>query len=160
VMFSGYFRRPEETLAVFRNLWLHTGDLGRIDEDNFLFFVDRKKDYLRRRGENISSFELEKTFLHHEAIKDVAVHSVLSEVAEDEVKVTAVLRDGVTISEVDLCAWAVDRVPFFAMPRYIEFRDDLPRTPTGRVQKYQLRAEGKTPKTWDREAAGFSFERR
>jgi carnitine-CoA ligase len=160
VMFSGYFRRPEETLAVFRNLWLHTGDLGRIDEDNFLFFVDRKKDYLRRRGENISSFEMEKTFLHHEAIKDVAVHSVLSEVAEDEVKVTAVLRDGVTLSEVELCAWAVDHVPFFAMPRYIEFRDDLPRTPTGRVQKYQLRSEGKTPKTWDREAAGFSFERR
>ena len=104
--------------------------------------------------------ELEKTFLHHEAIKDVAVHSVLSEVGEDDVKVTAVLRDGVTISEVELCTWAVDHLPYFAMPRYIEFRADLPRTPSGKVQKYQLRDEGKTANTWDREASGFTFTRR
>jgi crotonobetaine/carnitine-CoA ligase len=160
VMFTGYFRRPQETLAVMRNLWLHTGDLGKIDEDGYLFFVDRKKDYMRRRGENISSFELEKTFFHHEAIKDVAVHSVLSEIGEDDVKVTAVLRDGAKLSAEDLCTWAVSRLPYFAIPRYIEFRGDLPRTPTGRVQKYQLRDEGKTPDTWDREAAGFTFDRR
>ena len=115
---------------------------------------------MRRRGENISSFELEKTFLHHEAIKNVAVHSVLSEVGEDDVKVTAVLRDGVKLSEQDLCAWAVNHLPYFAIPRYIEFRTDLPLTPTGKVQKFQLRDEGKTSTTWDREAAGFTFERR
>ena len=160
VMFAGYFRRPEETLAAFRNLWFHTGDLGRIDQDGFLYFVDRKKDYLRRRGENISSMELEQTFFHHPAVKDVAVHSVLSEVSEDDVKVTAVLRDGVTVTAWELCTWAVDHLPYFAVPRYIEFREDLPRTPTGRVQKYQLRDEGKTPTTWDREEAGFTFERR
>jgi crotonobetaine/carnitine-CoA ligase len=160
VMFAGYFRRPEATLAVLRNLWLHTGDLGLIDEDGFLFFVDRKKDYMRRRGENISSFELERTFLHHEAIKDVAVHSVLSDIGEDDVKVTAILRDGVTLSEQELAAWAVNRLPYFAMPRYIEFREELPRTPTGRVQKYQLRDEGKTPATWDAQEVGFSYEHR
>jgi crotonobetaine/carnitine-CoA ligase len=160
VMFAGYFRKPEATLAVLRNLWLHTGDLGRIDEDGFLFFVDRKKDYMRRRGENISSFELEKTFLHHQAIKDVAVHSVLSKIGEDDVKVTAILRDGAKLAEQDLAAWAVDRLPYFAMPRYIEFREDLPRTPTGRVQKYQLRDEGKTATTWDAEEAGFNYEHR
>jgi carnitine-CoA ligase len=160
VMFTGYFRRPQETLAVLKDLWLHTGDLGRIDQDGFLFFVDRKKDYLRRRGENISSFELEKTFLHHEAIKDVAVHSVLSEVGEDDVKVTAILRDDAKLAAVDLCAWAVDRLPYFALPRYIEFRDELPRTPSGKVQKFQLRQEGMTSNTWDREKAGFTFERR
>lgn len=160
VMFAGYFRRPQETLSVLRNLWLHTGDLGRIDEDGFLYFVDRKKDYMRRRGENISSFELEKTFFHHEGIKDVAVHSVLSDIGEDDVKVTAVLREGVTLTEVELCTWAVNRLPYFAMPRYIEFRGDLPRTPTGRVQKFQLRDEGKTATTWDREEAGFTFDRR
>lgn len=160
VMFAGYFRRPQETLNVLRNLWMHTGDLGRIDEDGFLFFVDRKKDYMRRRGENISSFELEKTFLHHEAIKDVAVHSVLSDVGEDDVKVTAILRDGVSLTEVELCTWAVNHLPYFAMPRYIEFRTELPRTPSGKVQKYQLREEGKTPATWDREASGFTFTRR
>jgi crotonobetaine/carnitine-CoA ligase len=160
VMFSGYFRRPEDTLKIIKDLWLHTGDLGRIDEDGFLFFVDRKKDYMRRRGENISSMEVEKTFFQHEAIVDVAVHSVLSEIAEDDVKVTVVLKEGVHITEEELCRWAVERIPYFAVPRYIEFRDDLPRTPTGRVMKYTLRNQGKTSKTWDREAAGFTFERR
>ncbi len=75
-MFAGYWRRPEATVDVLRNLWFHTGDLGRVDDDGFLYFVDRKKDYLRRRGENISSFEMERTFVAHPAIKDVAVHAV------------------------------------------------------------------------------------
>jgi crotonobetaine/carnitine-CoA ligase len=160
VMFAGYWRRAEETLAAFRNLWFHTGDLGRLDDDGFLYFVDRKKDYLRRRGENISSFELERTFHAHDAIQDVAVHSVPSEAAEDEVKVTAVLVEGATLTEEELCRWAVDRLPYFAVPRYVEFRADLPRNPVGRVLKYQLRDEAVTAATWDREAAGVTFERR
>ena len=160
VMFAGYWRRPDDTVAVLRNLWFHTGDLGRLDDAGFLYFVDRKKDYLRRRGENISSFELERIFHGHEAIQDVAVHSVPSEVSEDEVKVTAVLVDGVTLSEEALCRWAIDNLPYFAVPRYIEFRTDLPRNPVGRVLKYQLRDEGVTDATWDREAAGLTFERR
>ena len=159
-MFAGYWRRPEETLAVFRNLWFHTGDLGRLDRDGFLFFVDRKKDYLRRRGENISSFELERTFVAHDAVKDVAVHAVPSEQGEDDVKVTAVLQEGAELTEEELCRWAVERVPYFALPRYIEFRADLPRNPVGRVLKYQLREDGVTAATWDREAADFQFERR
>jgi crotonobetaine/carnitine-CoA ligase len=159
-MFAGYFRRPEETLTVLRNLWFHTGDLARLDEAGFLSFVDRKKDYLRRRGENISSFEMERTYHSHPAIVDVAVHSVPSEVGEDDVKVTAVLQSGETLTPEELCAWSVDKVPYFAVPRYIEFRADLPRNPVGRVLKYQLRDEGVTPATWDREAAGFTFERR
>jgi carnitine-CoA ligase len=160
LMFAGYFRRPEETLRVLRNLWFHTGDLGRLDNDGFLYFVDRKKDYLRRRGENISSFEMERTYHSHPAILDVAVHSVLSEVGEDDVKVTAVLQPGERLSEEELCGWSTDKVPYFAVPRYIEFRDDLPRNPVGRVLKYQLRDEGVTESTWDREAEGFTFERR
>lgn len=160
LMFAGYWRRPEETLAVFRNLWFHTGDLGRLDRDGFLFFVDRKKDYLRRRGENISSFELERTFVAHDAVKDVAVHAVPSEQGEDDVKVTAVLQEGAELTEEELCRWAVERVPYFALPRYIEFRADLPRNPVGRVLKYQLREDGVTAATWDREAADFQFERR
>ena len=160
LMFSGYWRRPEDTLQVLRNLWFHTGDIGKVDEDGFLYFVDRKKDYLRRRGENISSFEMERIFHGHDAIEDVAVHSVASDVGEDDVKVTAVLVSDAGLSEEDLCRWAVDRVPYFAVPRYIEFRDDLPRNPVGRVLKYQLRDEGVTSSTWDREKAGFTFERR
>jgi carnitine-CoA ligase len=160
LMFAGYWRRPEETVGVLQNLWFHTGDLARVDEDGFLFFVDRKKDYLRRRGENISSFEMERTFHGHPAIKDVAVHSVPSDVGEDDVKVTAVLQPDAQLTEGDLCEWCVERVPYFAIPRYIEFRDDLPRNPVGRVLKYQLRDEGVTDATWDREAAGVTFERR
>jgi crotonobetaine/carnitine-CoA ligase len=160
LMFAGYWRRPEATLSVFQNLWFHTGDLARLDDDGFLYFVDRKKDYLRRRGENISSFELERTFVAHESVKDVAVHAVPSEQGEDDVKVTAVLQEGATLTEEHLCRWAVERVPYFALPRYIEFRDDLPRNPVGRVLKYQLRDDGVTATTWDREAAGFEFERR
>jgi crotonobetaine/carnitine-CoA ligase len=160
VMFAGYWRRSDDTLAVLRNLWFHTGDLGRLDADNFLYFVDRKKDYLRRRGENISSFELERIFHDHDAIRDVAVHSVPSDVGEDDVKVTVVLVDDATLTEEELCRWAVDQVPYFAVPRYVEFRPDLPRNPVGRVLKYQLRDDGVTPTTWDREAAGITFERR
>ena len=159
-MFAGYWNRPAETMAVLRNLWFHTGDLARIDADGFLYFVDRKKDALRRRGENISSFEMEKTFYGHAAILDVAVHAVPSEIGEDEVKVTCVLRPGTDLEAEELCRWAAERVPFFAIPRYIEFRDDLPRNPVGRVLKYELRAQGVTADTWDREAAGVTFDRR
>ncbi len=161
LMFSGYWNRPDATVEVLRNLWFHTGDLGRLDADGFLFFVDRKKDYLRRRGENISSFEMERTVIGHQAVADVAVHAVASDQGEDDVKVTAVLVAGSPpISEEDLCRWCAERVPYFAIPRYIEFRADLPRNPVGRVLKYELRADGVTPTTWDRETAGVTFDRR
>jgi crotonobetaine/carnitine-CoA ligase len=160
LMFAGYWRRAEATVDVLRNLWFHTGDLGRLDEDRFLYFVDRKKDYLRRRGENISSFEMERAFIAHAAIKDVAVHAVGSAQGEDDVKVTAVLQEDATLTEEELCRWSVDRVPYFAVPRYVEFRPDLPRNPVGRVLKYELREDGVTDATWDREASGFTFDRR
>ena len=160
LMFAGYWNRSDATVEATRNLWFHTGDLGRIDDDGYLFFVDRKKDALRRRGENISSFEMEKTLYGHSALRDVAVHAVPSELGEDDVKITVVLQDDAQLTEEELCRWMAERVPYFAIPRYVEFRDDLPRNPVGRVLKYQLREEGVTPTTWDREAAGVTFERR
>jgi crotonobetaine/carnitine-CoA ligase len=160
LMFTGYWNRPDATVEATRNLWFHTGDLGRIDDDGFIFFVDRKKDALRRRGENISSFEMEKTLYGHSALRDVAVHAVPSDLGEDDVKITVVLQDDAQLTEEELCRWMAERVPYFAIPRYVEFRDDLPRNPVGRVLKYQLRDEGVTPATWDREAAGVVFERR
>jgi crotonobetaine/carnitine-CoA ligase len=160
LMFAGYWNRPDATVEATRNLWFHTGDLGRVDDDGFLFFVDRKKDALRRRGENISSFEMEKTLFGHSALRDVAVHAVPSELGEDDVKITVVLQDDAQLTEEELCRWMAERVPYFAIPRYVEFRDDLPRNPVGRVLKYQLREEGVTPTTWDREAAGVVFERK
>jgi crotonobetaine/carnitine-CoA ligase len=150
VMFEGYWRRPEETLKLMKNLWFHTGDIGKFDEDGFFYFVDRKKDYLRRRGENISSFEVETSFRRHPAIEDIAAHAVLSSLGEDDLKVTAVLKQGMTLTEEGLCKWSVDELPYFAVPRFIEFREALPKSPVGRILKYQLRDEGVTAKTWDR----------
>jgi crotonobetaine/carnitine-CoA ligase len=160
VMFEGYWKRPEATVATFRNLWFHTGDIGRMDEDGYLFFVDRKADYLRRRGENISSWEVEKVFHEHPDVTDVCVHAVVSELSEDDVKATLVLRPGATLAEEQLCRWAIDRLPFYAVPRYLEFRAALPLSETGRATKNILKEEGVTPGTWDREAAGVHFERR
>jgi crotonobetaine/carnitine-CoA ligase len=159
-MFEGYWGRPEATVATSRNWWYHTGDVGRIDGEGFLFFVDRKADYLRRRGENISSFEVERTLMRHGGLADVAVHAVPSELTEDDLKVTATLKEGVALGEADLFRWCIDELPYFALPRYIEFRAELPRSPVGRVLKRDLRAEGVGPGTWDAEASGITYERR
>ncbi|HEY1653000.1 MAG TPA: AMP-binding protein [Acidimicrobiales bacterium] len=160
VMFEGYWGRPEETVATTRNLWYHTGDLGRIDKDGYLYFVDRKADYLRRRGENIASFEVERILMGHGALADVAVHAVPSPLTEDDLKITATVREGVALGEDDLFRWCIDQLPYFALPRFIEFRDALPRSPVGRVLKRELRDAGVTATTWDAEAAGISYERR
>ena len=159
VMFQGYWRRPEATAEAWRDLWFHTGDIGKIDEQGYLYFVDRKKDYMRNRGENISSFEVEGAFRQHPAVADVAVHAVKSDLSEDDIKATIVLREDVRVTEEDILHWSVKQLPYFAVPRYIEFRADLPRNAVNRVLKYELRAEGVTAATWDREAAGIKVTR-
>lgn len=160
VMFAGYWGRPEVTVESSRNWWYHTGDIGIIDEENFLFFVDRKADYLRRRGENIASFEVESIIMGHGQIADVAVHAVPSPLTEDDLKITATLVEGSTLTEEQLFLWCVDQLPYFALPRYIEFRAELPRSPVGRVLKRELRDEGATPSSWDLETSGITFEKR
>lgn len=160
IMFMGYWRRPEETLKLMRNMWFHTGDIGKFDDDGFFYFVDRKKDYLRRRGENISSFEMESAFARHPDIAEVAVHAVPSDKGEDDVKVTAILNPGAALTAEALFHWATDAVPYYALPRYIEFRDTLPKNPQGRILKYQLRDEGKTLSTWDIEATDIKVSKR
>ena len=160
VMFEGYWNRPEATALAWRNLWMHTGDLGRLDEQGWLYFVDRSKDYLRSKGENVSSFEVESVFMTHEEIAEAAVHAVSGRNAEDEIKLTAVLKVGSTILHRELCLWAINKLPYFAVPRYFEFRHELPRNPTGKVLKYKLRDDGVTAATWDREEAGLIVHRR
>ena len=160
VMFEGYWGRPEATVGTSRNWWYHTGDIGRIDDEDFLFFVDRKADYLRRRGENISSFEVESILMGHGSLADVVVHAVPSDLTEDDLKITATLKEGVTLPEEELFRWAIDQLPYFALPRYIEYRAELPRSPVGRVLKRELRDEGVTASTWDAEAAGITYEKR
>lgn len=160
VMFEGYWGRPDATVATSRNWWYHTGDIGHVDDDRYLYFVDRKADYLRRRGENISSFEVERILMSHGSLADVAVHAVPSQLTEDDLKITATLKAGVTLTEAELFGWAVDQLPYFALPRYIEFRAELPRSPVGRVLKRDLRDEGVTAATWDVEASGITYEKR
>jgi crotonobetaine/carnitine-CoA ligase len=160
VMFEGYWGRPDATVETSRNWWYHTGDIGKVDEESFLFFVDRKADYLRRRGENISSFEVERVLMGHGDLADVAVHAVLSEMTEDDLKITATLAAGSTLTEADLFRWCIDELPYFALPRYIEFRAELPRSPVGRVLKRDLRTEGVTDATWDADASGITYEKR
>lgn len=159
VMFEGFWNRPAETMKQLRNFWYHTGDIGKFDAEGFFYFVDRKKDYLRRRGENISSLEIEHAFRRHPAIVDVAVHAVLTD-AEDDVKVTCIITPDIGLTEADLCQWSIDNLPYFAVPRFVEFRLELPRNPVGRVLKYQLRDEGVTPSTWDRETSGLTMAKR
>lgn len=156
IMFAGYWRRPAETAHVWHDLWMHTGDIAKVDEQGYLYFIDRKKDYVRSRGENISSFEVERTFMQHPAVSEVAFHSIRRGAGEEEdLKVTLVLREGCTIEHADLCRWAIDNLPHFAVPRFIEYRNSLPKTPTGRIQKFQLRDEGCTSETWDSIEAGI-----
>ena len=150
IMFNGYWRRADATLNAFQNMWFHTGDIGKFDENGFFYFLDRKKDYLRRRGENISSYEMESAFKLHPEILEVAVHAVNLQTNEDEVKVTAVLKPGSTLTEIALCRWSIDKVPYYAVPRFIEFRKQLPKNTQDKVLKFQLRDEGYTPNTWDR----------
>jgi crotonobetaine/carnitine-CoA ligase len=160
LMFQGYWNNPEATARVMRNLWYHTGDLGMIDSDGYLYFVDRKDDYIRRRGENISSLEVEQAFRHHPAVLDAAVFAVPSELGEDEVMVVAVLRPGAAEGPAELCRWSVDHLPYFAVPRFVEVLEDLPRSHVGRVVKRELRERGVSARTWDRERDGLELERR
>lgn len=153
VMFSGYWNNPEATMKSWRNLWHHMGDRGRVDGNGHFFFVDRSKDVIRRRGENISSFEMEGVFNQHPGIAEAAIHAVASEYLEDDVKATIVRRPGSSLTEPELSEWASSRIPRFAQPRYIEFVGELPKNASGRVLKFQLREKGVTAATWDRDKA-------
>jgi crotonobetaine/carnitine-CoA ligase len=159
VMMLGYYNMPDKTAESFRNLWFHTGDLAKKDEDGYFYFVDRKKDALRRRGENISSFEVERVVNSHPSVLESAAVAVPSEVGEDEVKICVVLKPDSTITPEELIRHCNDRMPYFAVPRFVEFTESLPKTPTDRVEKYKLKQAGITANTWDREKAGVRVDR-
>jgi len=160
-IFNGYFHNPDATVRAWRNLWYHTGDLGRCDEDGEFFFVDRKQDFIRFKGRNISSFAVEAAVGAHPAVQQCAAHGVTSEelAAEAELKVCIVLKAGETAAAEEIARFVNDNAPYFFVPRYIEFVESLPSTPTGRVQKYKLRERGVTPETWDARAESFEIRR-
>jgi crotonobetaine/carnitine-CoA ligase len=138
---TGYLDDPEGTALVLRDGWLHTGDLVRSDEDGWLYFVARQKEVIRRRGENISPVEVEDVLLSHEAVLDAAAIAVPSDLSEDDVKAFIVLRPGFAATAAELHVWCAKNLASFKVPRYIEFIDALPFTPTGRIARHQLLRE-------------------
>jgi crotonobetaine/carnitine-CoA ligase len=152
---------PEATARTVRNLWFHTGDRGYMDDDGYIYFVDRKKDAIRRRGENISSFEVEQMILKHPAVLDAAAYPIASEHTEDEVMVSVVLREGTSLGEAELIRHCQDNMAYYMVPRYVEFLAELPKTMTEKVEKYKLKqaAEGRLAQVWDREKAGIVVKR-
>jgi carnitine-CoA ligase len=156
---AGYLGRPEQTVRAWRNLWFHTGDRVARDADGNFCFIDRLKDVIRRRGENISSHEVEQVLLSHPDIEAVAAFPVGSDLAEDEVMVALTLCPGRTLDPIALMGFCEARMPHFAIPRYVEVLTDLPRTENGKIQKFKLRERGVTPGTWDRQAVGYVVRR-
>ena len=149
---TGYFAMPDKTAEAFRDGWFHTGDRVVSEADGSFRFIDRLKDAIRRRGENISSFEVEQVLLSHPDIASAAAFAVPSELAEEEVMAAVVRRPGSAITESALSEFCRPRLARFAIPRFIEFVEALPTTENGKVQKYKLRDRGVTSRTWDREA--------
>jgi len=159
-MMLGYYKMPEETLKAFRNLWFHTGDYGMMDHDGYGYFVDRKKDYLRVGGENISSMQVEATVNTHPKVAESAALGItLEEGAEDNMVLYVVLKAGEKLTAEELMDWCQENLPRFAVPRFVGFLDHLPKTPTERVEKYKLKERGIGPNTWDRVKAGYQIRR-
>ncbi len=155
----GYHGKPEATVKAWRNQWLHTGDAFVVDADGRYRFIDRKDDALRRRGENISSFEVESAINEHPAVQESAAVAVASEHTEDEILAVVALRPGAEVAPEELCKFLAETVPYFMVPRYLRLVEALPKTPTEKIQKQELRRAGVTDDTWDREAAGLTLHR-
>ena len=155
----GYWRQPEQTVQAFRNLWLHTGDAGYVDEHDRLYFVDRLSDSMRRRGENISSIEVEGIVNQHPDVLESAAFPVWADESEQEVMVTLTPQPGADIDPAALTHYLNERMPYFMVPRFIDVTTEIPKTPTGKMRKHVLRERGVTASTWDRVAAGVKLSR-
>lgn len=157
---SGYFRMPTETATSLRNQWFHTGDLGFQDPDGYLYFRDRKKDAIRRRGENISAFELEQTLIDYEGISEVCAYAVPVD-GDEEVGITVTIARGHRFAPADLITWCEGRMSYFMVPRFISVREDMPRTESGKLLKHSLRTEAvsRVDLLWDRVSEGIEVRR-
>lgn len=158
-LFSGYYRNAEATAQAMRNGWFHTGDAFRREADGCFYFVDRIKDVIRRRGENISSFELEGEICAHPAVREAVAVAVPSEHGEDEVLAVVTPVEGRELEPATLVQWLAERLPHYMVPRYLRIVEELPKTASGKLQKHVLRSAGLAEGTWDREAAGLRLKR-
>jgi crotonobetaine/carnitine-CoA ligase len=152
-----YLNQPEATDEAFRGGWFHTGDRAWRDDDGFFYYAGRKKESMRRRGENVSAWEVENVVNQHPGVLESAAHAVASELGEDEIKVVVVPREGATVDPKALLDFCASRMARYAIPRYVELRREIPKTPTERPRYAELKAEGVTERTWDREAAGYAL---
>ncbi len=148
-MMTGYHNEPAATLTAFRNLWFHTGDLARFDAEGYLHWVDRKKDAIRRRGEMISSTEVERVALDHPAVAECAAVGVAADLGEEDVKLVVVARPGTTLDPYELAAFCARLLPDFAAPRYVELVAELPKGATHKVEKARLRTGSPSGRTVD-----------
>jgi crotonobetaine/carnitine-CoA ligase len=149
----GYYKMAEQTVQAWRNGWFHTGDVFKQDEDGWYYFVDRLHDVIRRRAENISSFEVENHVLAHDAVIECTAIGIRTEHGDEEVMACVIVHDPASFDPAELLAFLEQGMPRFMLPRYVEVLDDFPRNETtGRVRKSELRARGVTETTWDREA--------
>jgi carnitine-CoA ligase len=157
----GYYKMPDATLAAFRNQWFHSGDRGYLDADGYVWFVDRKKETIRRRGENISAYEVEMLIAKHDAVAEVAAVPVASDLSEDDVMVYVVKKPGAQLTEAALVAFCAATMSYYMVPRYIAFIDALPKTASEKIEKYKLKqmAEASRAALWDREKAGIKIGR-
>jgi crotonobetaine/carnitine-CoA ligase len=158
-MNHGYHNNPQATADAWRNGWFHTGDIFVRDADGDFRFVDRLKDTIRRRGENISSYEVEVELLSHPKIREAAAVAVPSELSEDEILAVIASVDGQQLDPAEIVAHLLPRMAHHMVPRYIRIVDSLPKTPTEKVEKHVLRGQGLTEDTWDRERAGINIRR-
>jgi crotonobetaine/carnitine-CoA ligase len=158
-MNSGYYKNPEATAEAWRNGWFHTGDCFRQDDEGYFYFVDRMKDAMRRRGENISSFEVEAEVVAYPSVREAAAYAVPSDLGEDDVMISVAPVAGKDIDPKDLVEFLGERMPYFMVPRYIRVLDELPKTPSSKVMKHVLRSEGVTSDSWDREMYDIKFKR-
>ena len=156
---TGYFGMPEKTVEAWRNLWFHSGDRVVRDPDGHYRFIDRMKDSIRRRGENVSSWEVEQTILSHPAVAACAVYPLPSELGEDEVAAAILLETNQSIEPVDIVRHCEGQIAYFAFPRYVRIVREMPLTENGKIKKGALRDAGVTGDTWDREAAGVKVRR-
>jgi carnitine-CoA ligase len=154
-----YENRPDATEEAYRGGWFHSGDLAEVDEEGFFYYRGRKRESMRRLGENISAWEIETVLNAHPQVTESAAHAVRSELGEDEVKVVVVPQPGERPSPEALLDYCKGRMAHYAIPRYVELVDELPKGETQRVQYGILKQRGITPQTWDREAAGYTVGR-
>ncbi|MBW1787155.1 MAG: ATP-dependent acyl-CoA ligase [Deltaproteobacteria bacterium] len=157
-MFLGYYKQQDKTDEAWDGGWFHTGDRGYEDEDGYFYFLDRVKDCIRRRGENISSFDIEKIVNSHPGVLESAAVAVPSELGEDEVKIYVILQPDEKLEPEELLVFCEERMAYFMVPRYVEFIKAFPKTATERTQKFELRKLG-IGDAWDREKAGYKLKR-